>query len=202
MDTRLSLLPFLQEWDGGVLLPLRVLAVPRGRPLDPLVPGGSGLSFATANLVFDIRLVHGLETLPTTGSGASVTIAGPAPPLARALMQELENQLQINLSPPPPNPRPAGMDIRKYAPATYRTAAGFSTNRTLQVVDDDSYHCAVQSAPTGPFKKLPELSGLGMPWGKVLALALRQPALAEALGLIRPLALTLPSANFFRNGGW
>jgi hypothetical protein len=204
VETRLSLLPFLQEWDGGAVLSLRLLAVPRGSPLDPLVPSStSGPSFATANLTFDLRLVPGLETMATTGSSAaSVTIAAPAPPLARALLQELESQLRINSSPPAPNPRPVGVEIRKYAPLTYRTAAGFSGSRTLHVVDDDSYQCAVRSPPTGSFRKLPDPSAFGMPWGKVLALALRQPALAEVLGLIRPLTLTLPSGDLFQNGGW
>src|SRR5439155_9220034 len=49
--TKLNLLPYLQHWNGA-RLQLRLLAVPRGNPLDPLLPP-AGPSFATADFAFD-----------------------------------------------------------------------------------------------------------------------------------------------------
>src|SRR5262249_34976615 len=193
MATRLSLLPFLQAWDG-VALSVRLLAVPRGRPLDPLVEGKPGPSFATAHLVVAARLVPGLDSMATTASAAAdVTIDLPVPAQSSALLQELETEFRVPPS-SPPHPRPSGVEIRKFAPRTYRSAAGFSASRTSLVVTDDSFHCAMRSSRSGSYKGLPPPTLSGIPWGNVLAFALRQPALAEALGLVRPMVARLPSS--------
>ena len=63
--TRLNLLPYLQEWDGANLQ-IRLLAVPRESPLDALVSGGSGPSFAKAHFSFDVHLVQGLGAFQPT----------------------------------------------------------------------------------------------------------------------------------------
>jgi hypothetical protein len=45
-----------------------------------------GPSFATANFIFDVRLIAGLAALPTFGTPAtSVNVASPHPPNAQAL---------------------------------------------------------------------------------------------------------------------
>jgi len=68
---RLSLLPFPQFWDGGAIL-LRFLCLPKGDPLQPLITGQP--KFAQANLVFEAKLIAGLDHLPLTGEA---TPAGP-----------------------------------------------------------------------------------------------------------------------------
>jgi hypothetical protein len=201
--TKLNLLPCLQAWNG-TQLDLRLLVIPRGSPLDPLIDGLTppAPSFATANFVFDVRLVQGLAGMATSGSPSTSVVVTPAPtPQAEALFEELAKQFQIDPTPPAPNPRPAGTQIRKYLPPTYRQAIGFSATRTPLVVTDDTYFCVINTPPSKPpYKKLQPPDKL--PWGKVIAMALRQPVLAEALGLIRPLQITPPSADFFKEGGW
>src|SRR5262249_25660705 len=145
MATRLSLLPFLQAWDG-VALSVRLLAVPRGRPLDPLVEGKPGPSFATAHLVVAARLVPGLDTMATTdGAAADVPIDLAVPASSSALLRAPAAALR---APPssPPRPRPSGVEVGKFAPRTYRSAAGFSASRTSLVGPDDSFHCAMRSS--------------------------------------------------------
>jgi hypothetical protein len=201
--TKLNLLPYLQSWDG-VRLGVRLLAIPRGNPLDPLVDGQNppGPSFATAHLVFDVRLVKGLDQMATTTSPSTSVVITPASTAqAEALFKELAKQFQIDPAPPPANPRPTNTTIRKYLPPTYRQAIGFSGARTPFVVTDDSYFCAISASPPKSYNKLPPADPM-LPWGKVIAMAMRQPVLAEALGLIRPLEVTVPTADFFKGGGW
>jgi hypothetical protein len=199
--TRLNLLPYLQHWDGAHLH-VRLLAIPRGSPLDPLV-APAGPSFAAANFVFDVRLVAGLDQIPTFGTPVSdVTIASPHPPQAQNLFNQLATVFPIDPTPPAANPRPAGTSIKKYLPPTYRDTVGFSVSRSPYTVSDDSYFCTLRSgANKPPYKKIKPPVAPKFPWGKVIAIAMRQPLLAEALGIIRPLDFAVP-ADFFKEGGW
>src|SRR6185503_13660996 len=90
--------------------------------------------------------------------------------------------------------------IRKYLPKSYRTAFNFTNPRTEFAKTDDSYHCAIKKAPEldPTFKKSPDL----VTWGRVIAFCLRQPMLAERIGLVHRLTITLPTATYFENGGW
>src|SRR5438105_10477778 len=103
--TRLNLLPYLQNWDGTQLT-VRLLAIPRGSPLDPLIPGLTppGPSFATANFVFDVRLVQGLDQIPSTGTpSTSVLITPPFPNQAQDIFNQLATVFTIDPAPPPAN---------------------------------------------------------------------------------------------------
>ena len=199
----LMLLPYLQSWDGARLL-LRLLALPRVNPLDPLVSGSDppAPTFATASLRFDVRFIPGLDAMPTpTSPVTSVEVASPAPLAdARALFAALEAIFPIDPAAGPGTPRRPGVAIHKYAPSSYQAAVGHASSRTPLLVTDDSYHCAVTAAPSKGYAKLPPPAPL--PWGKVLAICLRQPALAEALGLVRPLTVTLPDPSLLSDGGW
>jgi len=203
-STRLNLLPYLQSWDGAQVH-VRLLAVPRGSPLDPLVSGLTppGPSFATANFVFDVRLVQGLDQIPSTGTpSTSITITPPFPNQAQNLFNQLATVFTIDPAPPPPNPRPAGTLIKKYLPPSYRDAVGFTVSRSPYTVSDDSYHCMLRAVPKKPpYKKIIPPAAPKFPWGKVIAIAMRQPILAQAVGIIRPLDITVP-ADFFKAGGW
>src|SRR5947209_1708843 len=114
--TKLSLLPYLQAWDGNRLC-LRLLVIPLGSPLDPLIAGLTppSPSFATADFVFEVRLVQGLAGMATTGSPAKrIIVPQGAAPQREPLLKELAKLFPIDPTPPPPNPRPAGTQIRKY----------------------------------------------------------------------------------------
>jgi hypothetical protein len=195
--TQLIFLPYLQQWDG-TQLSLNLLAAPQTSPLDPLVPAEP--SFTDANFTFEIRLVQGLGSLPTTGSPyTAVDEATTAPAQARAICQAMATALGIDSTITPVDPRTAGRQFLKYAPPGYRTATGYADGGNPYLRVDDSYHCALQSGvPAGTvLKSGPPSVG----WGKALAAALRQPLMSQAIGLVRPFAVT-PATHFFDNGGW
>lgn len=197
MATRLMLLPYLQGWDGQSLS-LRLLCGPQGNPMEPLLAGEP--SFATANFQFEVRLIQGLAALPTLSSPVvPMVVASPAPARALDIFQALERTLPIDPTIPPVSPRVAGSRFLKYAPLGYRAATGFSGSRSPYVITDDRYRCAIKAEipPGTPLKAPPPK----ISWGKVLALALRQPLLAQAAGLVRPLEIK-PPADFFAEGGW
>lgn len=195
--TRLTILPYLQRWDGNTLS-MRVLFGPQGNPMEPLVPGEPAFTEADFNL--DVRLVQGLAALPTLGGAATtINIASPAPTRATDVCKALERSLPIDTTVPPFDPRASGARFLKYAPPPYREATGMSGNGSPYVVTDDRYRCAVKGAVSSGtvLKSNPPK----IPWGKVMALALRQPLLAEDTGLVRPIDVT-PPPDFFVDGGW
>ena len=197
MPATLILLPYLQEWDGTAL-GLRLLAAPQANPLDPMAPGEP--SFTDAAFSFEIRLVQGLGSLPTTGSAFQpVTEAQPAPADARTLCAALETDLGIDPTVVAVDPRTSGRRLMKYATPGYRAATGYADGQNPYLVTDDTYHCALKSGmPAGTvLKSPPPVIG----WGKALATALRQPLLAERIGLIRSFTVT-PDPGYFDNGGW
>src|SRR5262245_11511024 len=171
MATRLMLLPYLQGWDGQSLS-LRLLCGPQGNPLEPLLAGAP--SFAAANFQLEVRLVQGLAALPTLSSAVHpIAVASPAPAQALEIFQALERTLPIDATIPPVNSRVAGSRFLKYAPPGYRAATGFSGSRSPYVVADGRFRCALEAeVPSGTSLEAapPKVS-----WGKVLALALRQP---------------------------
>jgi len=195
--TQLIFLPYLRHWNGTELS-LNLLAAPQTSPLDPLVPAGP--SFTDADFTFEIRLVQGLGTLPTTGSAyTAVDRATTAPPQARAICQALASTLPIDPTITPVDPRTSGRRFLKYAPPGYRAATGYADGGNPYLRVDDSYHCALKAGvPVGTVLKSdpPQLG-----WGKVLAAALRQPLMSQAIGLVRPFTVT-PDPHLFDNGGW
>jgi hypothetical protein len=203
-STRLNLLPYLQEWDGTNLR-LRLLAIPRDSPLDPLIPGltPAGPSFATAHFIFEVHLVQGLGAIPITSTpSTNVDIVPTFPTAAQGLFNDLATVFAINPAPPVANPRRAGRQIRKYLPPTYRDAIGFAAPRSTLTVTDHTYNCLMRTG-TGkpPYHKIKPAPNPTYAWGKVIAMGLRQPLLAEKLGMIYPMTIPVPG-NFFKQGGW
>ncbi|MCW3097917.1 MAG: hypothetical protein JWL77_3535 [Chthonomonadaceae bacterium] len=203
-STRLNFLPYLQEWDG-TNLQVRLLAIPRNSPLDPLIDGLTppGPSFATAHFTFSVHLVQGLGAIPITGTPTTnVVVTPPFPAQAEGLFNDLATVFTIDPAPAPAKPRQAGRQILKYLPPTYRDAIGFSGHRSPLTFSDDTYRCLLRSgAAKPPYQKIKPQDNPKYAWGKVIAMALRQPVLAEALGMIVPLTIPVP-ADFFKQGGW
>ena len=75
LANRLSILTFPQRWDGD-RIHLRVLVIPKGDPLEPLVkgptPADDAPSFATARLALQALTMSGLEGLPSPAAAALV----------------------------------------------------------------------------------------------------------------------------------
>ncbi|HTR73419.1 MAG TPA: hypothetical protein VMG80_07465, partial [Solirubrobacteraceae bacterium] len=197
MATQLMLLPYLQAWDGTNLA-LRLLAAPQFNPLDPLAAGEP--AFVDADFKFELRLVAGLGAIPTTATAFTAIVEnGTHPPQARAICQALQANLPIDPTITPIDPRTASARFMKYAPPPYRAASGYAEGSNPFVTTTEAYRCALKApAPVGTVltSDPPKLS-----WGKTLAACLRQPLLAERVGLVRSYALAPPPA-FFADGGW
>jgi hypothetical protein len=207
---KLALLPFPQRWNPATgQLDLRILVLPRGNPLDPLttaVPGvPDGPAFADADPRITALLIPGLAGLPTAAAvTAEVSLGTAAPAGLRALYEEVAGQFDIDptLEAGFAEPRRAGRQILKFLPTSYRTAIPFSGPRTPFAVTDDRYHCALRDGCRLQHDPEPPPSTKTV-WGRIIAQALRQPILAEKLGLLYRLVLRLPApGDLYQDGGW
>jgi hypothetical protein len=204
---RLTLLPFPQVWDGTALS-LRALVLPRGNPLAALMSGTPGVpdgpAFADGVLRLKARLLPGLDALPLPTSASTDLGLGIAPPPGvRTVFEELEGLFDIDpaIEATTRDPRRAGRQIRKYLTESYRESFAFAGPRTPFAVLDDSYACALRNGcrlrkPPGP----PPSSRTV--WGRIIAQALRQPRLAERLGLLYHATVTPADATLLEEGGW
>ncbi len=213
-NTRLSILPFPQSFDGGTLA-LNIVVLPRNQnPLQPAIEQHPTIpdspAFADAVLSFEAHIVSSLAGFPNNHSANAVVPAPIAQPAnVRALFEALGKQFKISNLNQTNEDLSANTDkaevakasefpIRKYLPLSYRKAFNFTTPRTRAAVTDDSYHCAVRGAGKVPgFKRSPD----AISWGKVFAYALRQPVLAREVGMIYAASLEI-DASQFAQGGW
>lgn len=218
---KLRIFAFPQRINGDQL-EVNVLLLPTQRLLNAQIAFNSQLNpgntvdlprFINANLSLEAKTISGLSSYPfsdpTVLAGEGVTpdtiATNAAFPLnLPALYEGLLAQFELD---PDPSKHTKGADeptadgIRKYLPKSYRSAFNFTTPRTEFAVTDDSYQCAFKKAPEPDpaFKQGKNF----VTWGRIIAFCLRQPLLAERMGLLHPLRnLTLPRANYFENGGW
>jgi hypothetical protein len=200
---RLSLLPFPQEWDGTSIR-LRILVLPQGDPLSPLLtnvpPAPDSPAFADAKPKLVAELIPSLDALPAPANATAHIPLTTTPPAApRPLFQQLAGRFDIAPDPPGQTPRRAGYSTRKFLPVSYRNAFNFDRPSTPFAVTDDTYHCLLENPPIKTPQPPPPST---VSWGRVIGYALRQPLLATALGLLYETSLTLPSPDFFAQGGW
>ena len=197
-DLELSLMTFPQRWDGtSGTLALNVLVLPVG---DPTAPLGGGPKFAGTAIKLIINLASGLDSLPSTTTVPSQTkafVATPQP-VAPALFANLFNQLVAKgitvtsgklTQAPLKQPR-----ILKALPESYKLAFPFEKSRSDDIRDGDEFFCGLRSqAPTAVNPSLPPPDS-SIAWGQVISYALRQPVLAQALGLVYPIRLNVSPA--------
>lgn len=203
-DLELSLMAFPQRWDGATgNLSLNLLLLPVG---DPTAPLGGGPKFAGTTVALTINLVSGLDSLPstTTAPSKTVTFAAQPPAVAPTLFATLFNQLVakgITVTSGKLTTAPAaGARIQKSLPVTYTQAFPFEKPRSGDLSVGDGFGCALrEQAPSLNATLPPPDTKIG--WGQVISYALRQPVLAEDLGLIYPVTLPLPAA-LLANGGY
>lgn len=214
-ETRFTLLPFPQFYDGGTQLTLRLVLMPRNQnPLQPAIEQHAVIpdpvpAFADAALTFEASIISGLNNFPydeLTHDTKPLPTAAPAN--ARDLFVALGEHFKITnrdrsnqyleAGVAATATKPAELTIRKYLPLSYRQAFNFTTPRTRNAVTDDSYRCAVRDAGLVPgFKRSPD----EITWGKVFAYALRQKLLAEQLGMVYETTLIINETHF-PQGGW
>ena len=210
--TKLTLVPYLQQWNHSTrLLKLRLLIAPTGNPLAPLVSAPPGVpAFADAKFAFSVNisdtagslpqrtLVDQVTVLPDPGTG-SATVHNPD---ARTIFTAIQQALEISDSPAADTFSPQGRDlsrqVRKYLPLSYRRSFPFVKPRTSLAVIDESYHCLMNCPPDPQPPQPPMVIG----WGEALAFSMRQPRLAEALGLIVTLDVPLDALPRLEKGGW
>ena len=203
---RLTLLPFPQSWTNG-RLSIRIVALPRGTPMAPLMTGVPGVadgpSFADGELQLDLRVVPSLEAIPDPANALAPIDLGLSSPANRLpLYQAVEAEFVIDpaIEAGTTNPRRAGRQILKMLPASYTNAFAFAGPRTEFAKLGDEYACAMRRAcqlgkPPGPSPS-PKTS-----WGKIIAQCLRQPLLAEKMGLLFVTDVAVPAASL-ANGGY
>jgi hypothetical protein len=200
---RLSLQAFPQSFDGANVN-LRILIMPQGDPLSPLLTGVSPApdspAFADATVKFVANLIPSSADLPAPAAvTAQVPLTTVSPSGARSLFQQLATQFTIVPNPPGQTPRRIGYSTRKYLPDSYRNAFNFDRPRTPFALTDNTYHCLLENWPV----KTPQPPPPGeVTWGRIIGFAMRQPLLASALGLLYTATVTLPNPAFFLNGGW
>ncbi len=214
-ETRFTLLPFPQFYDGGTRLSLRIVLMPRNQnPLEPAIEQHPIIpdpvpAFADAALTFEASIISGLNNFPydeLTHDTRPLPTAAPAN--ARDLFVALGDSFKITdrdrsnkdleAGVAATATKPAELTIRKYLPLSYRQAFNFTTPRTRNAVTDDSYRCAVRDAGlVDGFKRSPD----EITWGKVFAYAIKQRLLAEQLGMIYDTSVAI-NATHFPQGGW
>ena len=202
-DFKLSLLAFPQRFDGAGVR-LRLLVMPQGDPLAPLLTGLGSVpdspAFADAAPKLVAQLIPSLAALPDPADAtAQVPLATTAPAGIRPLFGQLAAQFNIGADPPGATPRRTGYSISKYLPDSYRSAFNFDRPSTPFAVTDNSYHCLLENLP-GTTGQPPPSSTVS--WGRVIGFAIRQPLLAAALGLLYETSVPLPDPAFFTSGGW
>jgi hypothetical protein len=216
-NQRFTLLTFPQFFDGTVLR-LNVVFMPRNQnPLMPAIEGQApsipdAPAFADAKLSFVARIVSGLSGLPgATAPRPPIALVTTQPAMVRPLFDALANQftiinkgaantnLNINaVAQAAPLPLKLDASVKKYLPLSYRESFNFVAPRSKNAVIDDAYHCAIRDAGPNPgFVRSPD----DINWGQVFASAMRQPQLAQALGIIYHTELAI-DGSYFPKGGW
>jgi hypothetical protein len=179
-------------------LSLRILVLPKGDPTVNLQ--GTGTAFADAALALEAAIVPSLAALPTpTTVTQRVPLAIAQPANRRQILETLAGLFQIRAQAPSGPPRPPAV-VRKFLPHSYRQATQFASTRTRFAVTDDSYECAVKDSK--PVVKPPDVPDSRVLWEEVFGFALRQPILAQEIGLIYETELSLPDPNAFAAGGY
>ena len=215
---KLRILTFPQRIKGKHL-ELRILLLPTQNLLyvqdlfDSLLKPGQKVSlprFIKADLALSLTTIQGLAAYPFSDPGVLASEGARAdsfdaglsfPSALPALYEGLASQFKVKPSAPALGAgAPTGDGVRKFLPRSYRQAFNFTQPRTPFASIDDTYHCAIKGspAPDPTFKN----SSDEVSWGRVIAFCLRQPQLAERVGLMFSTPLTLPSADYFAEGGW
>ncbi|HEY4241126.1 MAG TPA: hypothetical protein VGM88_14990 [Kofleriaceae bacterium] len=194
MTTRLTLAPYLSSWDPHArTLAVRVLAAPDGDPREPLAAGMP--AFADVALKLDVRL-FGSTAFPVRGTTPDqrTTLALAPPANRRAVMDAIDRTFP---SPPDAGPPPVreipSSGFQKFLPATYRSSFTYGGPRVGGASDTDAYLHALRCGTAVPILGRKKSLSLRT-WSDRLALAMRQPALLEAMGMLATISIPVPAA--------
>jgi len=213
----LSLMAFPQAWTPGATptddasLTVNVLALPVG---DPRASLGGGVAFAGTAIHAVANVCGPSEGVPYIGitTLASRPLVLTPPPTATALFDQLYTQsVAKGMTPTTPATSPpiktSTARIVKSLPTSYTNAVpveqpGPNTSA------GDGYGCALRGQAPPPYAKngppnwsTPPIGpDTSIAWGQILSLALRQPVLAQALGLVYQLTIPVPAGTMASGG--
>jgi hypothetical protein len=197
-DVRLRIFAFPQGWDGAEIS-LRILVAPFGNPLLPLDPGLN--PFAQARLALSAHLIPNVDRLPRPVDVTErVLLEVDTPADIEQVYTEVAAQFEVDPTAPAAYVPPTKTRFLKMLMPSYLEASGFARPRTEFAVTDNRYVCALADGPR-PDKRPPRPPAPPK-WDAVLAMALRQPVLAERLGLIYVTTFRPNDPSFYENGGW
>jgi hypothetical protein len=206
IDTRnLSLMVFPQHWSGTEII-ANLLLLPTG---DPTLPVGSELSFAQAQPVLRATFLPGFAT-PSWGSpppGSLVHSAlfhlippGPEGPglIQPPFKQDIFTGLSQQFTPTVPVRAASAGGVRKDLPQSYQAAAGFGARDGAVFTTGDGYGCDIRGTTPNTVAVTPR----PIAWGEIFSYALRQPLVAQAIGMSY-FDVHIPlDASTVAEGGW
>jgi hypothetical protein len=208
---QLSLMAFPQSWTPGNrptndgTLAVNVLALPVGDPRQPL-GGGAPFAGTAIHVIANISDSGGLPTTSTTPLLSRPLVLTP-PPVATNLFDQLYLQSSAKGMPPTTDaPKKVSQArILKSLPPSYTNAVPVEQPGPNTQVGD-GYGCALRGQappPYGPPKWPDKPIGpdTSIAWGQILSLAVRQPVLAQALGLVYRVPIPVP-AGVLAEGGF
>ena len=198
-NRNLTLMLLPQSWDGHQLV-ANLLLLPNGDPTAavPLI-SGSELAFATAQPKLRAALLPGL-TKPAWDPSITPAMLSfiPLTLTYSSAQNAIFSALKAEYTPNVPLPRQSKGRIRKDLPQSYREATGFQTPSSDLFTAEDGFGCALAAATPNTTPVTPRT----IAWGEILSYALRQPLIAEAMGLMY-LQVSIPlSAPQAAGGGW
>jgi hypothetical protein len=195
-DLRLALMTFAQRWDGASLS-ATLLVLPSGDPSQPLLPGTP--AFGGQALKLRAGLIGSLDALPSLAAASYVPLARPAPVHAKELFALLGTKFAPQNTVGVQQPGAASDRIRKALPATYTALLPPGAQAGANVGSLDDFGCTLRGQKPAPLKTTPRSTS----WGEVISHALRNPYLADALGLRYEFTLGGDDAKTLAtNGGW
>ncbi|WP_316829605.1 hypothetical protein [Pedobacter aquatilis] len=215
MEPNLCILTFPQYYKNGRIT-FNIVIIPRN--LNPLLPLQTGLpAFADAKILFKAMIINSLDGLPLSGSAIQSTslIIENQITSSREVWEALKVQMEasdgmkINDAESAKAEQRAAhaidkyknVSIRKYLPESYRTSFNYVRSRSRYAITGDDYSCAIKNKNPESTDRNTQRDVLS--WGKVIALCLRNPTLAQKAGLIYKASIAVNDpAGLFEKGGW
>jgi hypothetical protein len=192
---------FPQSWDGHHLV-ANLLLLPNGDPTAPVpLVSGQELPFATAQPVLRATLLPGLSVPPWDPSVTPAMLKFAPLTLAYSTSQSpIFSALTTEYTPNVPAlVQPAGA-VYKDLPASYQEATGFQTPSSDSFTTGDGFLCSLGSTASAP--NTTPVPSRTIAWGEIISYALRQPLIAQAMGLIySQVSIPLTPAQVAA-GGW
>jgi hypothetical protein len=198
----LMLLP--QSWDGHHLI-ANLLLLPAGNPTVPVpLIIGQELPFSTAQPVLRAALLPGL-TVPAWDPSMTPAMLTYIPLTLSysAAESTIFSALSTQFTPVTTDlstfNQPAGA-IYKDLPESYLDATGFQTPDSDVFTTGDGFLCSLGSTASAP--NINPVSATTINWGEIISYALRQPLIAQAMGLIYSQVSIPLTAAQVAGGGW